>query len=106
MKVEFGVDEEDDFRFKNSDAWRLCPAGDNRLMVDKQVYCNMASVTSADLDVVKSNFFSVCNQLQDIIPKNDHLIVILMSIAKKSPGNVKEFYNCLNYRLLNNVNHK
>uniref|UniRef100_A0A1B0AEY1 phosphoribosylaminoimidazolesuccinocarboxamide synthase n=1 Tax=Glossina pallidipes TaxID=7398 RepID=A0A1B0AEY1_GLOPL len=30
MKVEFGVDEED--------AWRLWLAGDNRLMVDKQVY--------------------------------------------------------------------
>uniref|UniRef100_A0A1A9UWR6 phosphoribosylaminoimidazolesuccinocarboxamide synthase n=1 Tax=Glossina austeni TaxID=7395 RepID=A0A1A9UWR6_GLOAU len=46
-----------------------------------KVYRNLASVTSADLDVVKSNFVSVCKQLQDIIPKNDHFIVILMGSA-------------------------
>lgn len=47
-------------------------------MVDKQVYRNLTSVTASDLDTVKRNFIWISEQLVDIIPKNDHLVVVLM----------------------------
>jgi phosphoribosylaminoimidazole carboxylase/phosphoribosylaminoimidazole-succinocarboxamide synthase len=56
----------------------LWPSGDKRLVVDKQVYRNLTTVTASDLDTVKRNFEWVVDQLDHIIPPNDHLIVILM----------------------------
>lgn len=65
----------------DSDSWRLWPAGDKRLMVDKEVYRKLVSVTDESLDTVKRNFIWTNEQLKDIIPKNDHLVVILMGSA-------------------------
>lgn len=50
-------------------------------MVDKQVYRNLVTVTSSDLDTVKRNFEWIAGQLDQLDPPDNHLIVILMGSA-------------------------
>ncbi|XP_033170720.1 multifunctional protein ADE2 [Drosophila mauritiana] len=97
MKVEFGICADGNIVLADiidSDSWRLWPAGDKRLMVDKQVYRNLAAVTASDLDTVKRNFIWVAEQLVDIVPKKDHLVVVLMGSASDISHSEKIATSC------------
>jgi len=102
MKVEYGVDTEGNLVLADiidSDSWRLWPSGDKRLMVDKQVYRNLTNVTKSDLDTVKRNFIWVSEQLKDIIPEKNHLVVILMGSASDTVHCEKVATQCKNLGL-------
>ncbi|OWF52899.1 multifunctional protein ADE2-like [Mizuhopecten yessoensis] len=88
MKIEFGV-------VKNtgeivladtidSDSWRLWPAGDRRLMKDKQVYRELKEVTKEALDTVKRNFEWVAERVELLSPKPIARAVVLMGSASDS----------------------
>ncbi|XP_071551403.1 bifunctional phosphoribosylaminoimidazole carboxylase/phosphoribosylaminoimidazole succinocarboxamide synthetase [Panulirus ornatus] len=82
MKIEFGIDAlTKDILVSDtidSDSWRLWPAGDKRLMKDKQFYRNMETVTEEGLNQVKRNFQWVADRLDSFIPKPKGLVAVLM----------------------------
>ncbi|XP_011674663.2 multifunctional protein ADE2 isoform X1 [Strongylocentrotus purpuratus] len=103
MKIEFGVDAETGeillADIIDSDSWRLWPAGDKRLMVDKQVYRDLKEVTDDALQQVKRNFEWVAKKLDDFIPKPKAQVVVLMGSASDIPHGEKIKNECSSFGL-------
>jgi len=81
MKIEFGISTEGELMVADvidSDSWRLWPAGDRRLMKDKQVYRDLKNVTAEALEQVKANFQWIAERLDLLMPAPKALAVVLM----------------------------
>lgn len=80
MKIEYGVNDGQLMVSDviDSDSWRLWPAGDSRLMKDKQVYRNLKDVTPEALEIVKSNFQWIADRLDLLHPSPKAQVVVLM----------------------------
>ncbi|XP_043207430.1 multifunctional protein ADE2-like [Amphibalanus amphitrite] len=82
MKIEFGVDKESgDILVADvidNDSWRLWPAGDKRLMKDKQTFRDAETVTPEVMLDLKKNYQWVADQLASFNANRHHLAVIIM----------------------------
>jgi len=82
MKIEFGVNlltkEVVLADVIDNDSWRLWPAGDKRLMRDKQVYRNLKAVTGEAMAEIKKNYAWVMEEAKQFNTQPTARVVILM----------------------------
>jgi phosphoribosylaminoimidazole carboxylase/phosphoribosylaminoimidazole-succinocarboxamide synthase len=100
MKIEFGVNSKGEIVLADtidSDSWRLWPAGDRRLMKDKQVYRELAEVTEEALDTVKRNFEWVAERVTKLSAKPRARVVVFMGSPTDMAHCEKIRAACKNY---------
>jgi len=81
MKVEFGVTIEGDVVLADvidNDSWRVWPAGDRRLQLDKQFYRDLTEVTDDALLKLKENYGKVADIVKRFIAPTRCRVVILL----------------------------
>jgi len=93
MKVEFGVDAvTKDIILADvidSDSWRLWPAGDKRLQVDKQFYRDLPDVKPEDLQKLKEKFEWVSEKLDKFQTAPKGRVVVLLGSETDRPHGEK-----------------
>jgi phosphoribosylaminoimidazole carboxylase / phosphoribosylaminoimidazole-succinocarboxamide synthase len=69
----------------DNDSWRIWPGGDQALMLDKQIYRNMAAPTTDDLGAVKSKYEEVAELVGRFQKSTGGFVGIIMGSAADSP---------------------
>jgi phosphoribosylaminoimidazole carboxylase/phosphoribosylaminoimidazole-succinocarboxamide synthase len=72
----------------DNDSWRIWPQGREDLMLDKQVFRNLAEVTQADLDRVKDNYERVA-ELVGTFPQMRPGMVALLADGADEVANIE-----------------
>ena len=87
MKVEYGVDKATGeivlSDVIDNDSWRLWPNGDNRLMLDKQVYRNLTQVDGDAMEKIRSNFALVAERTEALFKS------LIPSVGSKQTDDTK-----------------
>uniref|UniRef100_A0A0M3HVK1 AIRC domain-containing protein n=1 Tax=Ascaris lumbricoides TaxID=6252 RepID=A0A0M3HVK1_ASCLU len=81
LKVEFGVTKNGELVLADvidNDSWRVWPAGDRRLQLDKQFYRDLKQVDDAALSKLKENYQTVAHITKNFIKPTCGRVVVLM----------------------------
>jgi phosphoribosylaminoimidazole carboxylase / phosphoribosylaminoimidazole-succinocarboxamide synthase len=88
LKVEFGRAKTEDGKTEilladviDNDSWRIWPAGEQALMLDKQIYRNIAAPSASDLDTVKSKYEEVTQRVAQFARRSSAFVSIIMGSA-------------------------
>jgi phosphoribosylaminoimidazole-succinocarboxamide synthase len=88
----------------DNDSWRVWPQGREELMLDKQIYRNLETVTPADLDRIRGNY----EQVADIVGRFPQMrpgMVALMADGPEHAGAIEQFARALGNLGLPTVRH-
>jgi phosphoribosylaminoimidazole-succinocarboxamide synthase len=92
LKVEFGRAKTEDGGTEilladviDNDSWRIWPAGDQTRMLDKQIYRNMATPTTSDLDSIKAKYEEVAERVGRFNKRSGGFVGIIMGSAADAP---------------------
>ena len=69
----------------DNDSWRVWPAGDQTLMLDKQIYRNLAAPSASDLDNVKAKYEEVAERVGRFAKRSGGFVGILMGSSSDAP---------------------
>jgi phosphoribosylaminoimidazole carboxylase / phosphoribosylaminoimidazole-succinocarboxamide synthase len=69
----------------DNDSWRIWPAGDQTLMLDKQIYRNIATPSAADLDSVKAKYEEVAERVGRFTKRSGGFVGIVMGSSSDAP---------------------
>ncbi|MBV8461152.1 MAG: AIR carboxylase family protein [Candidatus Eremiobacteraeota bacterium] len=65
----------------DNDSWRVWPAGDQALMLDKQIYRNLGTPSASDLDNVKAKYEEVAERVGQFAKRSGGFVGIIMGSA-------------------------
>jgi phosphoribosylaminoimidazole-succinocarboxamide synthase len=61
----------------DNDSWRIWPGGREDLMLDKQLYRNLAEVTPADLDQIRQNYEQVADLVNTFLSVRQGMVALI-----------------------------
>ncbi|HEV2038124.1 MAG TPA: phosphoribosylaminoimidazolesuccinocarboxamide synthase, partial [Candidatus Eremiobacteraceae bacterium] len=69
----------------DNDSWRIWPAGNQALMLDKQIYRNIAAPSASDLDNVKAKYEEVAERVARFSKRSGGFVAIIMGSGSDTP---------------------